>query len=144
MFLLYYLPMKTLEEYFCDWEATTFGFGYGTGERPILAALQIFMECTPPEKAYDYALLEEKLTPTVAWLLINALCGVDILEYGSSPRFAWLTKEGKALREFVVSKTLDELTEIVCGHKDEYVLCYPDYCNCETEPCHNPFWRGKR
>jgi hypothetical protein len=63
----------------------------------------------------------------VAWLLINHLCQLDIIEYGTSSRFGWLTAEGESLKAFVASKTADELAEIACNHDD---VCYPDACNC--------------
>ena len=142
---------KTADEYWIDWEGSTFGFGYGTGEPHTIPALKRFLELTPEGRGYDYTELERELGPAVAWLLINALArhGVDILEYGTSPRFAWLTKEGVALKRYVASKTADELVDLACGRGEGYVPCYPNACNCgpcgyeKGRVCANPFWVGR-
>lgn len=137
---------KTLEQNFTDWEGSTFGFGYGTGEPHIIPALRQFMELCPHQ--YDYTVLEAALTPTVAWLLINVLCKVDMLKYGTSPRFAWLTHKGHALRKFMLSKSADELVELVCSRTEDDSPCYPDVCNCGPDgyqagvKCDNPFWNS--
>ena len=135
--------MKTNEDYFADWEAHVFGYGYGSGEEYIIGALKVFMSlCVPPERgypAYDYQELEAALTPVVAWLLINVLCNANLIEYGSSPRFGWLTKEGISLKAHIGSHDVESL----CAQtrKDEYYsLCDPLYCNCEDAACNNPFW----
>lgn len=140
---------KTVEQYFVDWESHTFGFGYGTGEPHVLPALKTFFDCLGRDgnfHAYDHQRLESVLTPTVAWLLINTLCGADILEYGTSPRYGWLTIEGQALREFIDTKSADELVELCTAFDDEQPHCGPDYCNCGPKGyeagriCGNPFW----
>ena len=143
---------KTLEENFIDWEATAFGYGYGTGEPLILPALKTFLEnCNAPgrpEGCYSHETLEKVLDPTVAWLLINALARhpVDMIDYGSSPRFGWLNAKGLRLKAFVESKTADELVDIVTEHDEPYTPCYPDACNCgphgyeKGRVCQNPFW----
>jgi len=135
---------KSADEYFRDWEASTFGYGYGTGEPHTLLALKLFLAAIGRDDAdhgYDYRQLEKAVSPTVAWLLINILAQfrVDIIEYGTSPRFGWLTKNGERLRGFVRGKSVDELIDICCAHDENYIHCDPDHCNCD-EPCHNPFW----
>ena len=136
--------MKSLDDNFSDWEASVFGFGYGSGEPHIIPALKRFL-AEFQDGSYDYRNLEKSVGETVAWLLINALCRASILEYGTSPRFGWLTKEGKALKEFIDSKTEDQLIEMAC-RDSSYVGCYPDACNCgpdgyeEGKKCVNPFW----
>lgn len=140
--------MKTLEQSFIDWHGSAFRFGYGTGEEHIIPALKSFLECCPATSCYDHRDLEKLLTPTVAWLLINILCQQNILEYGSSPRFAWLTDEGIALKNFISSKTIDELYEAVMVNEN-YIHCYQDACNCGDDgyqdgvKCVNPFWHQK-
>jgi hypothetical protein len=114
-------PTKTIEQNFADWEGTAFGFGYGTGEPHILRALKSFFDAFGVDdrpNSYSYEKLEEAVTAPVAWLLINRLCQLDIIEYGTSPRFAWLTKEGEALREFIATKTVGELETIVGDHEE--------------------------
>ena len=138
--------MKTIADHFSDWESHVFGFGYGTGEPHTIQALRTFFDAcgNAPSHAYQYDKLESLLTPTVAWLLINALCHADIIEYGTSPRFGWMTTPyGKELFRFVT--THDVQTMIDLANRDqEYTPCYPDYCNCDDGPCQNPFWRARR
>ncbi len=141
---------KTIEDNFRDWESHVFGFGYGSGEEHILPALKKFFELCPPDRAYDFRILERELTPAVAWLLINALCHHDILEYGTSPRVAWLTKQGQALKAFVGGKSVDDLIVLATDREEDYAPCYPDACICGPEGydkgrvCQNPFWVTRR
>jgi hypothetical protein len=140
---------KTEDEHFTDWESWAFGFGYGTGEPHTLTALKEFFALVPAEGGYDYQVLEAGLTPTVAWLLINALCRfpVDVLEYGTSPRYAWLTAEGRRLKAFVDGHSIDDLVALT-SRDENYTHCGPDYCNCGPDGyqkgriCPNPFWKG--
>jgi|ERR1700733_10201131 len=141
--------IKSLDDYFADWETNAFGFGYGTGEAHVLPALKTFLAACPIEGGYDYEVLENAVTPAVAWLLINRLCHLDVFEYGTSPRYAWLTPQGRRLKQFVDANDVDYLYELAAGRDENYVVCYPDACNCgETgyEPgrkCPNPFWTEK-
>jgi hypothetical protein len=138
--------MKNIDQCFSDWEGHVFGFGYGTGEPYILPVLKQFLSECPIDGAYDHVKLEATLSPPVAWLLINMLAGANVLEYGTSPRFGWLTPQGIRLKEYVGSKTVDELVDLVCRDED-YTPCYPTACNCgpdgyeEGRKCENPFWR---
>lgn len=137
---------KTINEYFIDWQSHVFGFGYGTGEQFTIPATALFFQTCPVEGTYDYNVLEKQLTPTVAWLLINIFCKHDLLEYGTSPRYGWLTDKGKALKEFLSTKTDNEIFAII-NIDEDHNLCYPDACNCgengyeEDRKCNNPFWR---
>lgn len=136
----------SLDEYFADWESHVFGFGYGTGEDYVLGALRRFMELCPAEdadsRAYDHEELARELSPAVAWLLINVMGHADIIEYGTSPRYAWLTPCGYRLRQFVLAHTLDELIEMI----DRGEGCSPTSCNHGPQGyekgrvCQNPFW----
>lgn len=137
--------MKTDADYFSDWEGDAFGFGYGSGEPHVLGALKTFMGAIGrPDHAhaYDYRQLEAALTPTVAWLLINALCKVDAIEYGSSPRYGWLTPHGERLKAFIDANTLETLTDLSGRYMGDGnpPPCYPSRCNCDGEKCSNPFW----
>jgi hypothetical protein len=139
--------MKTIEQYFIDWESDVFGYGYGTGEEPVLLALKNFLLlcCNGPyQHAYNYDELEKALTPTVAWLLINTLCHANILDYGTSPRYAWLTPQGEALKKFVSERTAVQLAELPSPGGD-YIHCMPDHCNCDDGDCRtgNPFWKKR-
>lgn len=143
--------MKPIEDSFSDWESHAFGFGYGSGEPHIIPALRTFLDnCNEVNgRGYDFEKLERALTPAVAWLLINALCKVDILDYGTSPRYGWLTEQGERLRAFVLSKTDDDLLALSCRDQD-YDSCSPGSCNCGPngyeagKVCVNPFWPDNR
>jgi hypothetical protein len=145
---------RTLESYFIDWEGEVFGFGYGSGEPYTVPALHKFFQLCPPNDAknrcYDYEQLERALGGAVAWLLISALGHADIIEYGSAPRYAWLTPNGYRLRDFVLSKTPDELVALATTFDQEQPHCGPSTCNCGPEgydpnrKCPNPFWRERR
>lgn len=136
--------MKTLDESFRDWEADVFGFGYGSGEPHTLGALKTFLAAIP-ERPYNYEVLERACGAQVAWLLINTLCHAHMIEYGTSPRFGWLTPRGEGLKRYVDARSLEELLEVV-SCDEEYVHCYPKTCNCGAEGyevgrvCPNPFW----
>ena len=112
----------------------------------MLQALKTFLSlCCKGQyaRAYDYEELEKSLTPPVAWLLINVLAHDDKIEYGTSPRYGWLTKTGEALAEFVKMRTVEQLYELtVKCDGDGYIHCYPQHCNCDNEDCRrsNPFW----
>ncbi|MFM2126194.1 MAG: hypothetical protein RL328_2645 [Acidobacteriota bacterium] len=139
---------KTADEHFIDWEGNAFGFGYGAGETYTIPAIRDFLLNCPPTGPYDYEHLEEACGSTAAWLLINVLCrhGVDVIEYGTSTRFGWLTEGGRRLREYMGSKSADELVELVTSATEDYTPCYPDACNCgpsgyeKGRVCDNPFW----
>lgn len=141
---------KTLDDYFSDWEGHVFGFGYGTGEEHIIPALFQLFHNLKDDRTYDYQELEQMFKPLSAWLLINVLCRADIFEYGTSPRFGWLTSKGERLRDFVKSKNIEQLYELA-NRDSDYTPCYPDACNCgesgesgyeEGRICQNPFWRN--
>jgi hypothetical protein len=93
----------------------------------------------------DYRKLEAACGPAVAWLLINTLVKANVIAYGTSPRFAWLTKEGVALRGFLAGKTVEQLVGTCCTG-DEHDYCGPTWCNCGPSgheagrKCQNPFW----
>jgi hypothetical protein len=143
------LAVKSADDYFCDWESHVFGFGYGTGEPHIIPALKVFMAACPAKGNYDFKNLEKATGPTVAWLLINIFGRAELIEYGTSPRFGWLTKQGAALKAYLENKTVDELLSNI-DRGVAYTYCYPDGCNCGPngyEPgriCENPFWVPRR
>lgn len=139
---------KSLDDCWSDWEAHVFGMGYGTGEAHTIPAIKSLFGAVGREDlphAYDYKVLERECGATVAWLLINTLINADIIEYGSSPRYGWLTEAGRRLKAFIDGKTTDELIELTC-RDENYVHCYPTACNCgpngyeEGRKCGNPFW----
>jgi len=130
---------KTLDEYFYDWETHVFGYGYGSGECHIIPALQKIMELVPESGCYNYEEFEKSLSPVVAWLFINILCKNNIFEYGTSPRYGWLTESGKELKIYLKGMSEFNSPDV------DYNYCYPDHCNCDLEEgmkCDNPFWRS--
>lgn len=143
--------MKSLDDNFADWESHVLGFGYGTGEEPVLGSLKRFLElCCKGDynHAYDYKELETTLTAPVAWLLINLLAHEDMIEYGTSPRFGWLTQRGETLKAFMNERALESLVDL-CNRTyddDGYIQCMPDHCNCDNGDCRpsNPFWKKRR
>jgi hypothetical protein len=136
--------MKTIDDYFTDWESHVFGYGYGTGEPHVFQALRNFFCSVSIDGRYSYETLESGCSPQVAWLLISAFGHAGVIDYGTSPRHGWLTENGKALAEYIRARSVDQL--IVATDRDEnYAGCFPDYCNCvgakDSGCCDlNPFW----
>lgn len=134
-----------MDDYFYDWESEVFGFGYGTGEEYIIPELRKFIVNIPLTGTYDYRTLEIECGHTVAWLFINMLCHARIIEYGTSPRYGWLSKCGKRLKEYLEDKTPEQIFEVI-DRDEDYRRCYPNACNCgengyeEGRVCQNPFW----
>jgi hypothetical protein len=124
--------MKTLDEQFIDWESEVFGYGYGTGEQHTLKALKEFMDLIEIDGSYDYQAIEKQLGATITWLMINILCKADILDYGTSPRFGWLTEKGKLLKKYLAEKTTDELYDLTADKDENYIGCGKTYCNCDS------------
>lgn len=140
------MKTKSLDIYFRDWMGEAFGFGYGTGELYIIPLLRKFFEALKDGRSYDHRELEKDLGVEQTWLLINALCTESIIEYGTSPRCGWLTGNGSRLREFVLSKTNDELYEMTGIADEDEPGCDRQYCYCgpngyvEGRRCPNPFF----
>lgn len=108
---------------FKDWESRVFGAGYGTGELPILKAVKVFFDNLEDNRNYQYETLEEKLGDTVTWLLINAFDKGNMIEWGTSARFGWLTSCGEFVKKFIKGKTPEELYEIVMADDDGICMC---------------------
>ena len=148
---------KTIDENWSDWYSNAFPFGYGTGEEHIIPALKKFFELCEPNPHcntcnYDHEKIGNVIGHAVVWLIIGRLCAheVDVLEYGTSPRYGWLTSRGMALRAYMSSETAEELYKLACGHGEFSDCCCPDACNCgpngyvKGRKCSNPFWDGLR
>lgn len=138
---------KDIDDFFADWEADAFGRGYGTGEPFVLDALAKFFAACREDGTYQHDVLEAACGPAVAWLLINRLCqpDVDVIDYGTSPRFGWLNKtNGLALRDYFASHTVEQLVDNVTDRDMEYVHCMHNHCNCDDGPCVNPFFSDYR
>lgn len=97
---------------FAIWEKRVFGYGYGSGEEPILTSLKAFVSTILKEgRRYEYTALEAALGEPVTWLLINALCKSGDIEYGTSPRFGWFYNE--ELLAFIRTHSVDEMVAIL-------------------------------
>lgn len=138
--------MKQLtDKNFIDWFSENFGYGYGDGEQYIIPALKGFLGTCPIDGTYDYGEIERAIGKAETWFLMNTLCKEDILEYVTSPRFGWLDEKGKLLKEYLATKTEDELYELVMVDSD-YTHCYSNACNCgkkgyeEGRKCDNPLF----
>lgn len=127
------------DKHFIDWESEVFGYGYGSGEEPILTCLKFFLD-TLEGRGYDFRKLEAELGKATTWFMINTLAHADIIEYGTSPRFGWLTEKGELLRDYFRGKTVDELCNILEVEEGDYIHCLNDYCNCD-KPCKNPLFK---
>jgi hypothetical protein len=144
-------PMeRTLDSYFIDWERYAFGFGYGSGEQHTIPALHAFMAAIPVSDSYSHTQMEAACGPVAAWLLINRFCEINLLEYGTSPRAAWLTAPGVALKTYMAKKTPEALIQLICDVEENDLLgCDPASCNCGPsgyDPgrlCPNPFYYRK-
>lgn len=118
------------DKQFRDWHDDVFGFGYGSGEEFWLPALrELFADVIDEGGALDYRNAERAFGGLSAWLLINALCKADILEYGTSPRFSWLTEAGQLLRAYVWEHDEEALVAVACDWDDSTPICMRGWCN---------------
>lgn len=127
---------------FIDWENHVFGYGYGSGEEHIMEGIkQLFSLLDSENYAYSSSELEISMGPLPTWLLINVLSHADILEYGTSPRYGWLTHDkGVALKHYMDGKSANELSHLCASTDGNYDYCEPAYCNCAEGPCSNPLF----
>uniref|UniRef100_A0A6M3XT75 Uncharacterized protein n=1 Tax=viral metagenome TaxID=1070528 RepID=A0A6M3XT75_9ZZZZ len=129
--------MKTKDEQFIDWECSVFGYGYGSGEMYTLQTLKDFFSLLQEERNYDFEILEKELGGAICWLMINILCSADILEYGTSSRYGWLSEKGEKLRDYLKTKTVDDLYNLVMYVDEEkHIRCGIGYCNCDSPKNH--------
>jgi hypothetical protein len=127
------------DKHFIDWENHVFGYGYGSGEMPIIGALKDWFDQLEEGRRYDYTLMERAIGPLATWLLINALAHANIIGYGTSPRFGWISEKGEKLRAYMAGRTTDQLYDLVMSTDDGYIHCDPGLCQC-PEPCNNPLF----
>ena len=111
------------ETQFKQWESRVFGSGYGSGELPILKAVKVFFNSLE-DRSHDFEKLEKELGDTITWLLINAFDKGNVIEWGTSARFGWLTSCGEYVRDYIKNKTPEELYEIVM--EDDETICECD------------------
>lgn len=124
---------KGTKEYFIDWYHSELGYGYGTGDEYYCKALIDFFQLLRQANVdevfqYNYKKLENEMGGAAAWFIINIMCGSDLVEYGTSPRYGWLTPSGELMRDLLAEYNADSLYELVCT-SHEYTTCMKDYCN---------------
>ncbi len=126
---------------FADWHNDVFGYGYGSGEEYWIPSLhRLLTELLVNRRNYESLTLEGAFGGLGAWLLINALCGAEIFEYGTSPRYGWLTERGELLREYAAAHSAEQLEEIATEIREN--SCMRDWCNCtSTASTCNPLFR---
>ena len=136
--------MKDLTQkdlWFIEWEQEVFGFGYGTGEEHTLKSIKKFFEYLN-DNSYSYEILEEKLGQEVTWLLINIFGHNNIIEYGTSARFGWLTSNGEMVRDYFKDKSINELYKILMSDIETVCKCNGEIK--EHKECgKNPFLNEK-
>jgi len=159
---------KTLDNYFYDWFGEVFGYLYGTGEQYVVPALKEFLSYYKREAFAPLGIDElvtnlsqpplTTLTPATIWMLVNTLNAYDILDYGISPRYGWLTDEGFELRKYLddhsVRHILDVLFQEHESTKNVMMSCNVGTtiysCSCEDRDvdkgirCINPFINPER
>jgi len=126
--------MKTIDDYFIDFEANNIGYGYGSGEKHTTAALKGFLAKCPDSGAYDYEIIEQAIGGAATWFLIPILAKAGIIDYGTSPRYAWLTDQGKALKAYLDARPIEQLLQLL-QYPESQELCYPGHCNCGEGDC---------
>ena len=138
--------MKLKPKDFIDWFSENIGHGYGTGEAYTIPALLGFLDVTPEEGNYDYEEIEKRIGGASTWFLMDIFCKTHFIGYGTSPRYGWLEKKGKLLKEFLKGKSVDEVYDLVMVDST-YTHCYPNACNCgpngyeKGKVCDNPLFK---
>jgi hypothetical protein len=134
------------DKHFREWEHAAFGYGYGTGEAHILPILHAFFAQLEQGHSYEAAVFAAAVGAPSAWFLLNVLCAENILDYGTSPRYGWLTPLGERLRDYVLARTPEELYAIATqDFAPDEPLCSRNFCNCacgsDDQGCvYNPLW----
>lgn len=137
---------KAADDYFRDWMTQTFGWYHGSRRERLIRDLAAFLAEVPGDRPYEYERLVAAVGPLAAWMLIDKLYRAGVLAYNSSPRSAYLTEAGVALKHYVSSRSAGDLLEIVPKVADDYRYCTPGDCNCGPDGfdpdrvCPNPFW----
>ena len=130
---------KSLELQFKEWFYSNFGYGYGSGEEPVLRAIRAFFGACFYDNddvkeegypRYQYTTLEELLGQPLAWVLINKFCDDDIINYGSSSRYGWIENRGIRLKKFLEERSISELL-VILFKDNERELCTEQYCYCD-------------
>lgn len=88
------------EEQFTDWYDTLNLLIYGElDDLPVLEAFRIILQWKADSVFISDNIPEEIFTVTEYWLFLSLLS--DCIDYGTSPRGAWLTDFGKELLDFL-------------------------------------------
>lgn len=102
-------------------ELFPFECGYGTGEEHTIPLVYKFMELLEDGRLYNFEVMEEVLGKVVAWVLIELLSNCDLIEWGTSSRFGWLTTRGEELRDMVGKFTQAEMYYLVTAIPNDYI-----------------------
>ena len=107
------------EKGFIEIDDAVFGFGYGDeGDGAVWGAVKEYLSHKESDcNIICTGLAGEKIGGVVVWLIVNAFIHHDLLDYGTSPRVPWLTEKGIALKEFIETKTVEELCAIIDGER---------------------------
>ena len=104
--------------FYCFIDSTDLLF-YGEFESMFLEELDIVLAYCAMESKMP--VINEMIERYGFWTMISFLNNADMVEYGTSPRTAWLTDKGKRLHAFISSKSLDELEELLqVDYQDRY------------------------
>jgi hypothetical protein len=101
------------EREFCTWYGDTLGYGYGTGDVHFCHALVTFLRHCRETGSYTYTTMQDALGEAAFWFFLNTLCHAGLVDYGTSPRYGWLSEEGKRLADFVKDYDADRLYNLV-------------------------------
>ena len=91
------MPNK-LYQFFQDLDLLFYGELEETLPTKLIEVLEYFnQENKSPITPYIFEEGTDTITKCEFWLISSLLYQQDLIEYGSSPRFAWLTEEGKVI-----------------------------------------------
>jgi len=134
---------------------------YGSGEQYVVPALKEFLSYYKREAFAPLGIDEfvtnlsqpplATLTPATIWMLVNTLNAFDILDYGTSPRYGWLTDQGFELKKYLDDNTVEHILDVLfqehestkgimfpCSHGD-IMCCCEDRDDEKGIRCINPF-----
>lgn len=104
---------ETLQEKFREKIEDTDMLCYGDIEPHLDAYLPKFFAVEVKEVGFND---EHSMNTLEFWFVVSWLVKMDFLEYGTSPRGAWLTREGQEFKNYVLS-TPKPITNIIYGHE---------------------------
>lgn len=100
-------------------ELFPFECGYGTGEQYTIPIMYKFMELLA-ERSYDFQVMSVAFGEVTTWVLIELLARCDLIDWGTSSRFGWITERGEQLRDMMRKFTQEEMYEIVTAIPNDF------------------------